>query len=151
MSYATIAARVQTLLQAMSDFDDADVTLGDRLVLEMGSPPYAVICDGGFEEHEGYGYGGYIVVWSVIVELYTEYLEEVTSRAAHATTRQNVLDELNKYPTLNKLTNVKRAIVASGSRPEAKYDTAGGGPYLIKSELELAVTERVDSSGGEWV
>ena len=77
MSNATIRAKLQTLLRALTAFDAADVTLGDFRVLDRGSAPYAVIYPGGFEILERRDDGRVsLIAWRNYLEVFEDFVDD---------------------------------------------------------------------------
>jgi len=115
MSDATIQAAIQDLIQALDSFADAQVTLGDFRILGSGSPPYAVILPGSFEADRPGDWGQERFVWRHPVEVWDRFAGDDYSSAV--TARQNVVDQLQKYPTLNGTAGVSLSTVTASSEP----------------------------------
>jgi hypothetical protein len=115
MSDATIQGAIQDLIQALATFDDAEVTLGDFRILGSGSPPYAVILPGSFEADRPGDWGQVRFVWRHAVEVWHRFTGDDYSAAM--TARQNVVDQLQKYPTLNSTSGVTLSTVTASSEP----------------------------------
>lgn len=140
MSDATIQARVQTLIRAIEEFDDEDVTLGDFKVLDRGSSPYAVILPGPFSQEWLTHDGKVRITWSVGIDVAERFLND--SYAPIVSARQLVKDQLDQYPKLNGLTGVKRAQVTEGAGLRYLYPRGGGEiPQFVIAPLTLTVVE----------
>ena len=150
MSYSPIEARIQTLIQARSAFDDADVTLGDYRVLDRGSAPYVVLRPGEFERVPHTFAGGRKTEWTVIVELFEKHIGDGTEQTNLETHRQNIIDTADAYPTLNGLSGVHFASLSSGEIPRPVYDEDGSGPFFLLQIMKWEVMELTTASGGEW-
>lgn len=151
MSYAAIEARIQTLLQALSLFADADVTRGDYRVLNQVGGPYCVLTPGGFtRETAASSFEDLLsTIWEVTLELYVRVWGDGTEYVNLASNRQSIMDELDKYVTLNALAGVIYAGITSGDLPRTVYDEAGAAQWLVQ-RLALEVHEKVKVSGGEF-
>jgi len=101
---ATIQAAIQTLIRALANFADADVTLGDFQVLGRGSDPYAIVVAGPFEALRSGDYGQVTYAWTHYVEVWSRFTGD--SLSGLVTARQAVVDQINKYPTLNSTANI---------------------------------------------
>lgn len=150
MSYATIEAKVQDLIQGLSAFDDDDVSLGDYRVLVRGSPTYAVLVPGPFEHEEYDSWGGRITRWDITIDLFVRDYADGTEYVDLKTHRQSILDEIDKYPTLDGLTGVTLALIVVGEPTRDVFDEAGGGPHFLLQRMTLRVTEHTLATGGEF-
>lgn len=150
MSNALIRARVQTLLQAMTEFDDADVTLGNFRVLDSGSAPYAVIYPGGFQIIDRVNDGAEtLIAWRNYVEIFATFLDD--SYENIDSIRQAVIERLLTYPTLNALSGVVAATVSDGDDVRYLYAPQGDVPQFVYVRLTHVTTERVKKYGsGEF-
>src|SRR5437870_9577044 len=151
MSYAAIEARVQSLLQARTDIFDrtADVSLSDERVLDAGSAPYAILWPGPFQEEHA-GAQRVRTTWHVLVELFEKYTADDTAWNNLKATRENVVVELRKWPTLNGLAGVKRTQVVNGADILPVYDENDNGPFFLSQVVELEVDEYSSITGGEY-
>ena len=154
MSRATCMTKIQTLIQGLTTtFTSTDVTVSDWMILDSGNAPYAVIWPGEWEM-EDYAFGGASAVkftWGINITLYTKYLlSDVTTYVALDTLNQTVVNELNKYPTLNKLTGVLYARVTRGEEPAQVYSRDGAGPIFLMTTVRMQVEELANITGGEY-
>lgn len=147
---ASIMTRTQTLLQVLSNFDNADVTQGDFLLLERGSPPYAVIYPGPFEVVRRSDGGAQVVIrWRHYIEVFDKFLDDdysgiVTARAA-------VIDQLNKYPQLNGQAGIFNSFVEGGEDIRYLYAPGAETPDFVFVRLIHLADEYVDySNTGEF-
>jgi hypothetical protein len=147
---ADIMTRMQTLLQALATFADADVTQGDFRVLDRGSAPYAVIYPGGFEVLQRSDSGEQMVVrWRHYVEVFATFLND--SYANIVSARAAVLDCLHTYPQLNGLKGILRAYVETGDDLLYLYPPQGEIPAFVFVRLTHYAEEYVDYGGsGEF-
>jgi hypothetical protein len=143
-------ARLQTLLQALSEFADADVTQGNFRILDRGSAPYAVIYPGGFEVIQRSDSGREMVVrWRHYVEVFATFLDDSYSNIEAA--REAVLDQLHAYPQLNGLKGILRAYIESGEDLRFLYPPAGDIPAFVFVRLTHLAEEYVNYGGtGEF-
>ena len=151
MSYATIEAKVQTLLQNLSLFVDEDVTRGDYRVLDQVGGPYCVLTPGGFTSNAAAtSYGEKTsIFWAVTLDLFVRHWGDGTEFTNVQSNRQTIIDELAKYPTLDELEGVVYAAITGGDPPRTVYDDAGAAGWLMQ-RMTLEVHEKTDVSGGEY-
>lgn len=142
---------IQTLLQALSTFDKADVTQGDFRVLDRGSAPYAVIYPGGFEVVERADDGREMIVqWRHYVEVFATFLDDDYGNIVNA--RAAAVNQLNKYPTLNGVTGILQAVVEGGEELQFLYPPGGDVPQFVFVRLSHLAREYVSYEGeGEFV
>ena len=150
MSYSTIEARIQTLIQALDDFGTADVVRGDYRVLDRGSAPYVVLRPGGFERMPHTFAGGRKTEWSIVVELFEKYIGDGTEQTNLEGHRQAIIDTADAYPTLNGLSGVHFATLSSGEIPRPVYDADGSGPFFLLQIMKWEVLELTTAREGEW-
>lgn len=151
MSYSTIEARVKTLLQAMSEFEDDDVTRGDYRVLDRGSRRCAVLEPGPFEREEYDAPGGWITRWLAYISVFEPYYEDGTTQTNLQSTRQAIVDEFDQYPSLNSLSvYIIWSGVISGDDPAEVFNVTGDGPFFLRQILTLRVHELSYATGGEY-
>jgi len=151
MSYATIEAAVQTLLQALDNFASADVTRGDWRVLDSGGAPYAVLYPGPFAAAVGGDWGQHVIDWTVNCEVFERYLDNGTSETSLEATRQAVIDALLSYPTLNGVSGVTLVLPERAEPIQYVYDESGGGPFFVMQRISILVVERTCADGsGEF-
>jgi len=120
MSSATVQARLQALIQALSGFADADVTLGDWLVLDRGSAPYAVIYVGPFEIVDVSDDGARARVrWQHYIDVVAAWDPDGYANITAA--RTAVMTQLMIYPTLNGLAGIQSALIRDGGEVRGIY------------------------------
>ena len=154
MSYSTVEARVQAIIQAMSGFADADVTRGDWRVLDQAGGPYCVLSRwqrlafGTRHGVKAVSYGAKVSRHHTIaIEVFESILGDGT--AWRATTADEVMAELDKYFALNDLGNIISADVRRGPPPAVKKDMAGAAHWLVYLNF-LEVHEWVTVTGGDY-
>jgi hypothetical protein len=147
---ASIMTAVQTLLQALSDFDNLDVTQGDFRVLDRGSAPYAVIYPGGLEVLERSDDGRQVLIrWRHYVEVFATFLDDDYSNLVSA--RAAVVEQLNIYPSLNGLGGITRAFVEGGDDLQFLYPPGGDVPAFVFVRLSHFADELIFYRGqGEF-
>ena len=150
MSYSAIEAEIQSLVQALDEFSDEDVTRGDYRVLDRGSPPYVVLLPGAFDRENWASPGGIKTDWIVAIDLFVRHWGDGTEQTNLETYRQAVIDQLDIYPRLEGLSGVQWCLLEGGEDPRPVYDEAGGGPHFLLQRMILRVTERVTVTGGDY-
>jgi hypothetical protein len=149
MSDSAIQGYIQGLIQADSNFDDADVTLGDFRVLDRGSAPYAVVLPGEIISAERSGDWSQVAfVWEHTVEVFERFIDD--SYADFSTARQAVLDAIGENPTLGGQSEISQAHISGGTKPLYLYSDDGGDvPQFVFSRVTVRCVEEVvyDGSG----
>jgi len=152
MSDATIQAAIQTLIQALNRFEDAEVTLGDFRILGSGSPPYAVILPGSFEADRPGDWGRVRFVWRHPVEVWHRFLGDDYASAMRA--RQDVMEQLQRYPTLNGTAGVSLSTVTASSEPIFLWQRGAvreSMPQMVGFRLTVTTVEDTHYAGyGEF-
>lgn len=149
MSYSTIEAAVQTILQGLSQYSDSDVTRGDYRVLDQIQTDCAVLTPGSFGEPQRISQASYRA-WDVLVDIFYIFRDDGSSWENFCTSRDNVVDELEKYPTLDGTSGITAVEVSATSDPLEVFDADGRGPFYLTQQLRVAVLERSDTTGGEF-
>jgi len=149
MSYATIVARAQSLIQALDTYADADVSLGDYRILESGSAPYVILRAGPLENVFRTPTRRQRT-WTIMVELYERMVGDGTEEANLTANREELVVLFDKYPTLNSLSaDVTGAQIIGGDEPVIALHEKGGGIWLM-TILTLTVNEQYTVTGGEY-
>jgi len=149
MSYATVEAGLQTLLQALSRFEDADVTRGDWRVLDRGGAEKVVLYQGPFVADRPGDWSQVHYGWIVYAEVYERYADGGASERSLTAAVQDVLDTVGAYVTLDGLSGVRDATAERGEGLQYIYDEDGGGPFFVMERVVIRVEEDVlyDGSG----
>lgn len=152
MSYASVEVAVQTLLQAMTEFADADVSRGDYKILDSGADNLAVLTPGAFIKDEAAQAGARKSLrnWNVIIDLFRKYLDDGTTWTDFEATRDALVDRLELFPSLNGTAGVTLVGVEADSDPAEIFDEDDNGPFFLFQRIRVAVNERTDLSGGEY-
>jgi len=149
MSYSTIEIAVQDILQGLAQFADADVTRGDYRVLDSIEDDAAILAPGSFTQADVRAQMSYRT-WDVLVDYFYVYRDDGTSETNFATGRDNIIAELEKYPTLDGTSGIIQIRVSADGDAEPVDDEDGRGPFFLWQRLRVTVVERVDISGGEF-
>lgn len=151
MSYATIEAAALSLLQALAQFDDDDVTRGDFRVLDRGSAPYAVLYPGPFEVRDYGDWSQKLFAWTMYCEIFEKWDGYGTCYTNLETTRQNVVDCFNENPSMNSTANVVYVIPGRGDELAYIFPRGGGDvPQFIMQRVAVTVHETAVYTGGEF-
>jgi hypothetical protein len=160
MSYAECRDGVKTILQALTGtFTNTwQVTAGDYQVLDKGLPPTkpyaAVLTAGSFDSDEAIYYQS-TKHWDVMIDLFVRYTTSEETNSRFDSTRDAVIGQLDKYPSLNNVSGVTNVVVsASGDPVQINHKAVSGsvetGPTFMVQTLRVNVTQRVALSGGEY-
>ncbi len=118
MSYASIETALMTLLHAVTGFSATNVTSGDYRCLGTGQVK-AIVCNPGPFRRANIAPGLAANEWMINIELFIPFQDEISTIAsAIRTQRQNVIDQIDKYPTLNRAAGVQLGVIDSGEEPE---------------------------------
>lgn len=166
MSYATILARQQEILQGLALLGTDNVRMGDWRVLDKGYDACAVLWAGGFQ----YGEGSYRpglefgdpdpdikqeIEWITKVMYFSKFTTDVDSHAAFVSLRQAILDIIMGSPsltsnTLSTLTNVKWARFDGTIQEAVRYFENEKGPVWIMEEIAWLTREWVTPTAGQY-
>jgi len=151
MSYATIEAQIQTLIQALGAFDDADVTRGDYRVLDAGSAPYVVLCPGAFSYRPAGDWAQVAYEWNTVVELFERYVGDGSEYTNLGTDIGTIVQQIAIYPSLDGLANVTRATVEPDGGPIGIYLQESSVPQFLLQRLIVRTHEELVHDGsGEY-
>lgn len=152
MSDATIQAAIQSILQALDAFADADVTLGDTRVLGNGSSAWAIVYPGPVQAGRSGDWAQMDYTWTHRVEIWQRFSGD--DYANIVATRQVVLDAIGARPTLEGTTNVVQATITEAGEPMflwAQGQTADAQPQFVGFNVEIRTRERASYGGsGEF-
>jgi len=112
MSYATVEAALQGLLQALDRFADRDVRRGDFGVLDTGGGACAVLYQGRFRAMRSGDYSQVHYTWSTYVEVYEPYTDQGGSLQRLEASVQDVCDTVGANPTAGGVTGISNCWVA---------------------------------------
>lgn len=118
MSYATVAAALETVIKTLDQFDPDNVRRNDYSILARGKSKAVIIMPGRFLEHGKFDDARYRTVWFLNIELFIGF---VTDRGQLEedieVQRQAIIDVVDTYPTLNGTEGVVSAVIIEGSEP----------------------------------
>lgn len=152
MSDATIQAAIQTLIRAHASFASADVSLGDFRVLTTGTPPVAIIVPGPLRARRAGDWAQVNYTWTHYIEIWARFAAD--DYANLVTARQNVVDQINAYPTLNGTSGVTAATATASDAPLflwQKGQPKGTRPQFVGFRVTVETIEEVSYHGsGEF-
>tara|TARA_R110000824_G_scaffold11293_6_gene49355 strand:- start:3678 stop:4124 length:447 start_codon:yes stop_codon:yes gene_type:complete len=140
MSYDTVESGLLTLVRVLSNYDTTNSDRGDYRVLGTGVTRAVVLNPGSISNREVVALPRRVQTeWEIIIELFVPFSGEISiASAAIRTDRQELLDHLDKYPTLNGVSGVVHAFVRGGSDPEV---WAGESSSYWKQSLVMRILE----------
>lgn len=145
MSYDTVEAKLQYLLQALTtEFpNEAQVTRGDWRVMDAGYDQCAVLYAGAYNEKDRSesAFGEFDVTWIAHLALIRKYLDDGTTREAFARSRDAVLEQLMKYPCLGGLPKATMGNITSDTEVEPVNDQDDNGPFFLIQVFSIPVSE----------
>lgn len=143
MSYATIEAALATILKTISGFSASNVAQGNYRILGTGQTKAIVLMPGALT-HRGESFGGFWrTSWGINLELYHLWDgEQSTMMTTIKSVRQDVIDRIDMYPTLDNTAGVIVGAVDSGQEPEI---WAVGNLQYWRQVIRLLVEESVEN------
>jgi hypothetical protein len=150
MSYASCESALQTLLQALDQYADPQVTRGDYDVLDGGYTQCCVLRPGPFTARESGDWGQNAYDWILDCTIYERWVGDGSEWTNLETQRQNVLDQVGAYPTLNGVSGVTRAAAERAGEIAAVYPRGSDMPAWLMQTIRLQVHEEVVYSSGEF-
>lgn len=150
MSYATIEVAVQTLLVALDQYAAAQVTRGDLRVLDAGYDEICVLRPGRFAARVAGDWGQKAYDWEMTAVLYQRYVGDGSEWTGLETQRQNVVDQLHQYPSLDGTAGVTDVLVRRAGEVSALYPRGSQVPDYLMQALTCVVHEEVLYTSGEF-
>ena len=118
MSYNVCEAALATIVKLVSGYTVANVSQGDYRVLGAGVTKAVILTPGRFTR-ETAAERWMRSNWVVNMELYVAFGGEISTVASNIRSeRQNIIDKVDQYPTLNSATGVVLARLTGGDEPE---------------------------------
>jgi len=146
VSYITIEDGLSALINGLSNYNNSgtsqNLSQGDYRILGRGLSRAVILQPGSIREREvAQSPRRMRTVWDIYVELYIPFTGEMSTIAtALRTDRQELLDHLDKYPTLNGITGVIHAMIVRGDEPRVWVGESGN---WWRQVLNMSVEERV--------
>ncbi len=142
MSYATVEAALLTVLRLHANFDSNNSAQGDYRQLARGGTRFVVLMPGSVPNREVIAAPRRMgTLWEIQIQLFVLFTGEAnTSSSTLIADRQSIMDHLDKYPTINGLTGVTSAMVASVREPEP---WVGESRKYWKADIIYRVAEHV--------
>lgn len=152
MSDVAIQGYIQDLVQAITGFDDDDVTLGDPKVIDSGSPPYAIVWPGTVHAAGRSGDWSQVqIVWRHPVHVVERLLDD--DYADFCGYRQDVIDAIGQNPTLGGNSEIVNTLVIAASLDFVRHRDSppDAPPQFVLSELVVETIEKITYDGsGEF-
>ena len=118
MSYATVEAALLTLIQGMTDYDTNNTSQSDYRILGHGKAQAVVLTPGAFTRSTA-SPQWHRTRWTINIEMYSLFTGDInTAGSTMRSKRQDIIDEIDKYPTLNDTSGVVLARITGGSEYE---------------------------------
>lgn len=119
MSYATAEAGLLTIIRKLAAFTTTNSSQGDYRILAKGVAKAVVLTPGGFSREVTAAPRRLRQAWIIDIEIFIPWTDQIsTISAAVKSVRQNIMDEVDKYPTLDSTSGVINAFISGGSQPE---------------------------------
>ena len=119
MSYTTVEDALQTVIAKISGYTaDTNVMKGDYRALGTGQNLVVVLTPGPAQHSLVTSPRRVSSSWVIDIELFIGFKDEISTIAADIRTeRQKIIDEIDKYPTLDSTANVVNAVIESLDEP----------------------------------
>ncbi len=120
MSYKSVETALLTVLRLLANYDGDNSSAGDYRILGKGVTSAIILQPGAIPQREVVAYPRRVrTLWVVDVELLIPFLGEISTTAeALRDDRQEIIDQIDKYPTLSGATGVVVAFITSAPVPD---------------------------------
>ena len=145
MSEATIQTGIQTQIQAMAEFADADVKINDWSILDQGNAaaPYVIISDADtFVSRQDSKTA--VTTWEIVVTLCEAFTDWTTTLNNLRTRRQALIDNFNAVGDARSADGLA-AVTVDEIRSEGPI-TPYYGPYLRADDMAEALPQFLNQS-----
>lgn len=140
---------LQAILQGVSGMASL-VKLSDYSPFDNGTPQFIVLQPEGFNSDESDGADRMVYSWNIQIELFQRFTNETTTMTNFRAFRKAVIDELEKYPTLNNASGVlARTFAAEGGVVDVKDKEAL--LYRMQTLRCVVIQEVTSITSGEFV
>jgi hypothetical protein len=150
-SYDVVETALQTILQGVSGLSTS-VKLSDYSLLDNGTAQFIVLQPDSFDSDQNDAWGRDVKHWNILAEVFQKYTKETETMTNFRSLRTAIINELEKYPTLNNAAGVLgRTFSGEGGVINV---TDKNNPTLIYYKMQtfrVVVTQEVtDITGGEF-
>lgn len=149
MAYATVEAALATVLRGATGFDTTNVVVGHFRPL-ASKKESVTLTPGAVAGRTSQGNRTVTTEWVVNVQYFVKATDHNNVEDVYATIaagRQKLIDEVDKYPTLNGTTGVVIARIVDAGEPDWLQQ---GRSYIWQQMLRCTIRETVLISGGEY-
>ena len=121
MGYNDCELGLLNVIQSLDNYNDDNSSQADYRILASGPERCIILHPGSILSRQPMAAPRRIsTLWEIELELYIPFTGEIKTTAAQLRTdRQEIIDQVDKYPTLNGVSGVTHAIVTSGRPPMA--------------------------------
>jgi hypothetical protein len=119
LSYTSVESALLTVLRIHADWTSTNTSAGDFRILGKGLTKGLILTQGRIASREVIAAPRRVSTsWWVDINIFIPFKDEVSTVMSDLKTqRSNVIDHLDKYPSLNGGTGVIHAFVVSGGEP----------------------------------
>ena len=143
MSYDTVEIAAANVLKKLDGFDDENVDRGDYRLLGHGKNEVVVLQYGGFGRRNMTTPQRPRTPWRINIELFIPFREDIsTVKKEIRTVMQEIMDQYDRYPTLNRMEGVILSMVVDSRGEPSIWEGAGGGIRWWQLIMILEVEER---------
>jgi len=146
--YDQCETALQTILQGVSGMSSL-VKLSDYTPFDDGETRFIVLQPDDFDSGDSDAEDRMVYSWSILVELFQKFTNETETMTNFRAFRKAVINELEKYPTLNNATGVlSRTFASEGGIPDVKDKDAL--LYRMQTIRVTVVQEVTSITNGEF-
>ncbi len=141
MSYKVVEDGLLTIIRLLANYDDNNSSNGDFRALGAGKQRVVVLQPGAIRDRSVVAAPRRIrTLWMINLNLFVSFQGEISTVAeAIRVDRQELIDQIDKYPTLNGTAGVVIAFVEGGGEPD---HWVGENRSWWRQVLSISVEER---------
>lgn len=149
--YGICEAGLKTILEGVTGLS-GNVTLSDYRPLEDGDLQFVVLQPDSFDSGEGQSWAMEFKNWNIIAEVFQRYTSESETMTNFRTLRSNIINAVQKYPTLNQVDGVV-GVTVTGEGGIRDITDAGNSSiiYYRMQTIRFVIRQQIDDvTGGEY-
>ena len=145
MAYTVAENGLLTLIRDISGYDTSNTSIGDWRILASGIKKAVILNPGSVIQRDLHGAPRRVrTLWVVHIELWIPFRTDLSQiNSDIRTERQNILDKIDQYPTLNGSANMINAMITSHDEPNIFDPMRGEGNRYWSQAFNCEVEERV--------
>lgn len=147
--YSVCETALQTILNNV--IADPNVTISDYSPFDNGVSQFIVLQPDTFESTDQ-SWGMNYKNWNILIEIFQRFTYEAETMVNFRALRSSIINELDKYPTLNNANGVVGIVIAGDTGVLDVKERTNDNVILYRTQiLRAVVRQQVDDiSGGEY-